>query len=147
MVTRKKIYRKDDASEMLKNIQETYGRIPLVSQVLSRRPDIFVPYTELASSVMYSPAHLDPKTMEIAAVCASSALASEHCLNVHIEQASQFGATKEEIFESLMLGSFLAMTKSQSIAIRKFIEFEPKMDENERSNSRKSTKKASRKKR
>jgi len=128
----KKREQRSEVDKILDRIQELYGRIPLVSQVLSRRPDMFIPYFELSKSTIYSTKHLDPKTMELAAVCASSAMASEHCLNVHIEQASNYGASKEEIFEALILGSMMAMTKSQSVASRKFLELQAIMDENDR---------------
>jgi AhpD family alkylhydroperoxidase len=68
---------------------------------------------------MLCPDHLDRKTAELAAVAAGSAVASEHCLNVHIEAAFNAGASMDEILESIMMGAFMSLTKSQSIALRK----------------------------
>jgi alkylhydroperoxidase/carboxymuconolactone decarboxylase family protein YurZ len=49
-------------------------------------------------------------------------LGSEHCLGVHIPQALKEGASKEAVMEAIMVGSFMAMTKGQSIGLRKLAE-------------------------
>jgi AhpD family alkylhydroperoxidase len=112
----------DEKSEVARRLQETkeyFGTVPFVPQFLSTRPDIFIPYHDFSRKVMIRPDHLDRKTSELAAVAAGSAVASEHCLNVHIEAAFNAGASKDEILESIMMGAFMSLTKSQSIALRK----------------------------
>src|SRR5665647_401124 len=82
--------RTGDESEVARRLKETedfFGMVPFVPRFLSARPDIFIPYHDFSKKVMISPAHLDHKTAELAAVAAGSAVASEHCLNVHIEAA------------------------------------------------------------
>ncbi|NYT11832.1 MAG: carboxymuconolactone decarboxylase family protein [Methanomassiliicoccales archaeon] len=106
--------------ERLEKIRKVYGFTPLVSEVLSERGDIFIPFTDLTASVFFRPKHLDQKTVELAAISSAAALASEHCLGVHIEQAKSLGVTEEEIFEAMMVGSMMSMNRSQSIAFRKF---------------------------
>jgi 4-carboxymuconolactone decarboxylase len=121
----KKGGRIDDESEVARRLKETkefFGTVPFVPGFLSTRPDIFIPYHDLSKRVMLSPPHLDPKTSELAAVAAGSAVASEHCLNVHIEAAFNAGATKDEILESIMMGAFMSLTKSQAVALRKLDE-------------------------
>jgi AhpD family alkylhydroperoxidase len=98
---------------------------------MSRRPDIFLPYSDLSKALLLNPKHLDQKTTELAAVSAASALSSEHCIGVHIQEAAKFGASKEEIFEAIMLGTMMAMVQGQSQALRKFKEFEPLIDKAE----------------
>ena len=105
--------------ERLEKIRKVYGFVPLVSEILSERGDIFIPFTDLTAGVFYRPKHLDQKTVELAAISSGAALASEHCLGVHIEQAKDLGATEGEIFEAMMVGSMMAMNRSQSIAFRK----------------------------
>jgi AhpD family alkylhydroperoxidase len=115
----------DERAEVARRLEETkelFGTVPFVPQFLSTRPDIFIPYHDLSHKVMLCPDHLDHKTAELAAVAAGSAIASEHCLNVHIEAAFNAGASKDEILESIMMGAFMALTKSQSIALRKLDE-------------------------
>ena len=117
--------RTDDESEVARRLQETedfFGMVPFVPRFLSARPDIFIPYHDLSKKVMLKPSHLDHKTAELAAVAAGSAIASEHCLNVHIEAAFNGGASKDEILEAIMMGAFMSLTKSQSIALRKLEE-------------------------
>jgi len=87
-------------------------------------PTLFIPYTDLSRRLIIEPQHLSMKEMELAAVSAGAALGSEHCLNVHIPQAKKFGASREEIIETVMIGCFMAMTKGQSIAFRKLDELE-----------------------
>ncbi len=112
----------DVESEVAKRLEETeefFGTVPFVPKFLSARPDIFIPYHDLSKRVMFNPAHLERKTSELAAVAAGTAIASEHCLNVHIEAAFNVGASKDEILEAIMIGAFMSLTKSQSIGLRK----------------------------
>lgn len=118
----KKANDESEVARRLKETKETFGFVPFVPQFLSARPDIFIPYHDLSQKVMLRPDHLDRKTSELAAVAAGSAIASEHCLNVHIEAAFNAGASKDEILESIMMGAFMSLTKSQSIALRKLEE-------------------------
>lgn len=101
---------------------EVFGEVPLVSRTLADCPDIFIPFTDLSKRLLLEPEHLSSKEMEIAAVAAGVALGSEHCLNVHIPQALRSGATREELVEVIMVASFMAMTKGQSVAFRKLAE-------------------------
>ena len=118
----KKADEESDVARRLKETKEMFGFVPFVPQFLSTRPDIFIPYHDLSRKVMLRPDHMDRKTSELAAVAAGSAIASEHCLNVHIEAAFDAGASKDEILESIMMGAFMSLTKSQSIALRKLEE-------------------------
>jgi len=106
----------------LKRQEAFYGSPTFVAKFLSEQEDLFIPFTDLSSRLLMEPRHLSLKEMELAAVAASAALGSEHCLNVHIPQARKVGATKEEITEAIMVGSFMAMTKGQSVALRKLAE-------------------------
>lgn len=111
------------ADKILEEIKEGYGFIPLVNQVLSRRPDVFIPAVNLSKAVLNSRIQkLETKTAYLCAISAASALSGEHCIGVQIKHAIDAGATKDEIFESIIIGSYMAMTKSQSYAFRKYEE-------------------------
>jgi pyruvate dehydrogenase E2 component (dihydrolipoamide acetyltransferase) len=112
-------------TETLRRIKEAYGQVPLVSRVMSRRGDMFLAYSELNKSVFYAERALDRKTAELAGIAAGAALGAEFCLEVHIRQAIKAGASEDEVFEALMIGSMVAMTKSQAVAMRKFEAFYP----------------------
>jgi AhpD family alkylhydroperoxidase len=103
----------------LKRLADFYGQVPFVSTSLSQHPDLFLPFSDLSQRLLLEPKHLSLKEMELAAVAAGTALGSEHCLNVHIPQAIKVGASKDEVREAIMVGSFMAMTKGQSVALRK----------------------------
>ena len=112
--------------------QELYVKaktlIPGGTQLLSKRPEMFLGYSEFSRSILFEPKHLDLRTMELAAVAAGSALGAEHCLDIHLKQAAKHGASEEEIFEAIMVGAFMAMTNSQASALRRFKEFQDRQD-------------------
>jgi AhpD family alkylhydroperoxidase len=112
-------------AETLTRIKETYGQVPLVSRVMARRGDVFLAYSDFNKGVFYAGKALDRKTAEIAGIAAGAALGAEFCLEVHIRQAIKAGASEEEIFEALMIGGMVALTKSQAVAMRKFEAFFP----------------------
>ena len=105
--------------ERLAEIEELFGRMPFVPQFLSRRPDIFLPYSDFSDVALFNPSHLDRKTTELAALAAGAALASEHCLNIHIDAALDAGSTEDEVLEAMMLGAFMSLTRSQAVSLRK----------------------------
>ena len=110
------------ADKILRSIEEQYGSIPVVNQVLSERPDLFIPAANLGKSIMEGRGELDRKTRYLAAVSAASALGGQHCVRVQAQHAIQAGATKNEVLESMLIGSYMAMTRSQSYAFREYAE-------------------------
>jgi 4-carboxymuconolactone decarboxylase len=108
---------------VLERIEKVYGHVPLVSETLSHRPEMFLPYSELSGAVLYKPKYLDQKSMELAAIAAGSALGAEHCLLVHFHQAAKYGASEDEMFDAIMVGAMMAMTASQAVAYRTLAEF------------------------
>jgi len=108
--------------KILKAIEEEYGFIPVVNQVLSERPDLFIPAANLGRSILEGKGDLDRKTRYLAAVSAAAATGGQHCVRVQMEHAIQAGATKDEILECMMIGSYMAMTRAQSYALREYSE-------------------------
>jgi 4-carboxymuconolactone decarboxylase len=116
-------YSDEHVQRVLDRIRKVYGQVPLVSEILSERPDMFIPYSELSSAILFKPKFMDQKSMELAAIAAGSALGAEHCLMVHFKQAAKFGASEDEMFDAVMVGAMMAMTASQAVAYRKLNEF------------------------
>ena len=112
--------KEQEVQSRLDELEGLYGRVPFVAQVLSMRPDIFLPYSDYSDVALNRPKHLDRKTVELAAVAAGSALASQHCLSIHLDAAMKAGANNDEILEAVLIGSFMSLTKSQSVALRMF---------------------------
>lgn len=110
---------KKTVEKILKGIEELYGSVPVVSQVLSERPDLFIPYSGIGRAAMEN-GSLEPKMRYLMAVAAATALGSEHCIEVQMDHAIQAGATKDEILETMFIASYMAMTRSQSYAFRKY---------------------------
>lgn len=121
-----------EVQRRLAELEHLYGRVPLVAQVLSQRPDIFLAYSDYSDATLNRPLHLDRKTAELVAVSAGSALASQHCLSVHLEAAVKAGANDDEILEAVLIGSFMAMTRSQSVALRMFQELHGSLEDEEK---------------
>jgi len=116
-------YSDEHVQRVLDRVRKVYGQVPLVSDVLSKRPDMFIPYSDLSSAVLFKPKFMDQKSMELAAIAAGSALGAEHCLMVHFKQAAKYGASEDEMFDAVMVGAMMAMTASQAVAYRKLDEF------------------------
>jgi len=111
--------------DMLKSIEKEYGFIPLVNQVLSERPDLFVPAVNVNRSVFYGKCKIDRKTRRLLALAAAAATGAEHCMAVQMQLAVKAGATKEEILETMQIAAVMSMTHIQSYAFRKYREMFP----------------------
>jgi alkylhydroperoxidase/carboxymuconolactone decarboxylase family protein YurZ len=107
--------------KILKATQESYGFIPVSNKVLSERPDMYVPAAGFSQAVLDRRDGAIPrKDRFLCAISAAAAVGGEHCLKVQIEHAKEAGATKDEILESIMIGSYMSMTRSQSYALRAY---------------------------
>jgi alkylhydroperoxidase/carboxymuconolactone decarboxylase family protein YurZ len=107
---------------MLGKIEKRYGSVPLVNRILSERADLFVPSVKFSTAVIEGKSEFDRKTRYLFAVAAATALGSEHCIGVQLDHAVQAGATRDEVIEVMSIASLMAMTRSQSVAFRKFEE-------------------------
>ena len=105
--------------KMLESIRKEYGFVPVVNQVMSERPDVFVPMANVGKAVLEKGV-LEKKQKYLCALSAATVLAGEYCIDVQMRQAMAAGATRDEIFEAIMVGSYMAMTRSESYAFRKF---------------------------
>ncbi len=109
------------ADKILKSIEEAYGFVPLVNQVLSERPDLFIPSSGIGRAALEGKDKvLDSKMSYLCAVSAATAIGAEHCARVQTTHAKAAGATREEVLEAMFIGSYMSMTKSQSYALRVF---------------------------
>ena len=106
--------------KILKATREAYGFVPVVNQILSERPDLFVPSAALSRAVLDGDGELDAKTRHLCAVAAATAAGGEYCVEVQMKHAVDAGATKDEVLESIMIGSMMAYTRAQSYALRKY---------------------------
>ncbi|MGI6471507.1 MAG: carboxymuconolactone decarboxylase family protein [Candidatus Methanomethylophilaceae archaeon] len=106
--------------KILAAIKKEYGFIPLINQVLAERPDLFVPAANLGRAAVEGRGVMEKKTRYLCALAAASAEGAEHCIRVQVEHAMREGATKDEILEAMVIGSYMSMTKAQSYAFREY---------------------------
>ena len=107
------------AEKILKRIEEKYGNVPLVNKVLAQDPDLFIPAANMAKAALESEdKKLDAKTSYLCAVAAATGLGAQHCILVQGNHAKDAGVTKDEMREAMFIGSYMAMTRSQSYAFR-----------------------------
>ena len=117
------------ADAILKATKEAYGFVPVVNQVLSERPDLFVPMAGVARAVLEGDGDLERKQRSLCAVSAATAIGGEYCVKVQAQHAIDAGATRDEILEAMTIGSYMAMTRAQSYAFRKYAElFDVELD-------------------
>ena len=107
-------------AKIIEATRKQYGFVPVVNQVLSERPDIFIPGAEFSRAVLEGDGVLDRKQRFLCAIAAATAAGGEYCVDVQIKHAKDAGATKDEILESIVIGSMMAMTRAQSYALRKY---------------------------
>jgi AhpD family alkylhydroperoxidase len=106
--------------KILAAIKKEYGSIPLINQVLAERPDLFLPVANLGRAAIEGRGVMEKKTRYLCALSAASAEGAEYCIKVHAEHAIQEGATRDEILEAMVIGSYMALTRSQSYAFREY---------------------------
>lgn len=108
------------ADKILNAIEKQYGFIPVINQVLSERPDMLIPMANVGKAVLEGKGEMDRKTRYLAAVSAATALGGQYCIKVQMHHAEQAGASRDEILESMLIGSYMAMTRAQSYALREY---------------------------
>ena len=120
---------RNKADAILKATKEAYGFVPVVNQVLSERPDLFVPMAGVARAVLEGDGDLERKQRYLCAVSAATAIGGEYCVKVQAQHAIAAGATRDEVLEAMTIGSYMAMTRAQSYAFRKYAElFDVELD-------------------
>jgi len=72
-----------------------------------RAPEMAAKWRSFYNSV-YETGRLDRKTKELIATAAATLNRCVHCTRVHIERAKEYGASKEEIAEAIMVAALIA---------------------------------------
>ena len=108
------------ANTLLSYLTERDGGIGLMLRMLSRRPEVFVPHVLQTQHLYETPKAIDPKTAELAAVAASAALMCDYCLDAHMRAAESKGATRDEIFDVLLVAGAIAESSTLAVAFRRF---------------------------
>lgn len=107
----------DDAVEML-------GTMPFILPILRERPAYFALST--ISDVMAGrPESLDAKTAELIAVAAAAGAGADACLKLHVKTALKEGASRDEIYDTILIASLIGKTRVMAPALRIFADAVP----------------------
>ena len=101
------------------------GTMPFILPILRERPAHFVLST-IADFLVGRPEHLDPKTAELIAVAAAAGAGADACLKLHMKAAQKEGASREEIYDTLLIACLIGKTKVMATSLRIFTEAVPK---------------------
>ena len=96
-------------------LERRYVEVPFLLRMMERAPGRFIPAALRAVS---SESVLDRRTAELVAVAAAAAQMCEHCLRVHIEEALAHGATRDEVFETLLIAGRIAESSTNAVSLR-----------------------------
>jgi AhpD family alkylhydroperoxidase len=96
------------AGELLKEVEKAYGEVPYILNFMKQSPELLVAKILYDNEIIREFKRLDAKTIELISIGVSAALRCEHCLKLHIRVAQRLGATKEEIFDAILIAGSLA---------------------------------------
>ncbi len=96
------------AEELLKEVEKAYGEVPYILNFMKQSPELLVAKILYDNEIIREFKRLDAKTVELISIGVSAALRCEHCLKLHIRVAQRLGATKEEIFDAILIAGSLA---------------------------------------
>lgn len=116
---------KIDVDKILEKVNDYFGFVPKIFQVLSENPVALKVFFDKAEILMTDEA-LPPLTKEFVSIGAAAALGSSHCLNTHLEVARELGATDKQLLLTIIIGASIAETTALSKSLRVYDEFKEK---------------------
>jgi AhpD family alkylhydroperoxidase len=112
------------SDNILEDTQKMLGSMPFILPVLRERPEYFA-LSSLADEMICRPAHLSPKIVELVSLAAAASAGAEYCINVHIRAAVKEGATRDEIYDTIMIAALIGKTRVLGPALREFCDVFP----------------------
>ena len=112
------------AEEWLREIEEEYGRVPLIFKRMGERPEVLISHLLYKGTVAQT-SPLDPKYVELISLAVGAALKCPHCTGYHMQAALKMGATREEILEVILLAGMIA---NSSVLANSYRIFDEKME-------------------
>ena len=88
---------------------------PAIRNLHQAAPQVMKAFREMSGHAC-SEGALDPKTKELLAVAISVAMRCDPCITYHVDGARRFGATREEIAETLGLAVYMGAGPSAMYA-------------------------------
>jgi len=112
------------AEEWLRDIEEEYGRVPLIFKRMGERPEVLISHLLYKGTVAQT-SPLDPKYVELISLAVGAALKCPHCTGYHMQAALKMGASREEILEVILLAG---MISNSSVLANSYRIFDEKME-------------------
>jgi len=112
------------AEEWLQDIEEEYGRVPLIFKRMGERPEVLISHLLYKGTVAQT-SPLDPKYVELISLAVGAALKCPHCTGYHMQAALKMGASREEILEVILLAG---MISNSSVLANSYRIFDEKME-------------------
>jgi AhpD family alkylhydroperoxidase len=114
--------------DILADTQKMLGSMPFILPVLRERREYFA-LSSVADEMVCRPASLSPKTAELVALAAAAGTGAEYCMQVHIRAAAKEGASRDEIYDTLMIAALVGKTRVLAPALREFCNAFPNKNE------------------
>ncbi|MDN7011481.1 carboxymuconolactone decarboxylase family protein [Methanoculleus sp. FWC-SCC3] len=95
------------AEDLLREIENEYGRVPLIFERMAERPEILISHLLYKGAVVET-SQLEPKMIELISLAVGAALKCSHCVEYHMQSAMAKGATRAEILEVILIAGMLA---------------------------------------
>lgn len=111
----------ETAVQWMENIDEEYGRAPLIFKKMAERPEVLISHLLYKNAVTKTSA-LDRKTIELISMAVGAALRCPHCTSYHMQAAAKKGASREEILEVILLAGMISNSSVLANAYRIFDE-------------------------
>ena len=78
------------AEEWMQDIEQEYGKVPLVFKRMGERPEVLISHLLYKGTVAQT-SPLDPKYVELISMAVGAALKCPHCTGYHMQAASEDG--------------------------------------------------------
>jgi AhpD family alkylhydroperoxidase len=111
----------DLGDDVIEDVQEMLGVVPFIFTILRDRPEAFA-LSAIADYRISRPDSLDARTAELVAVAAAAGAGAESCLRVHMGAALKEGASRDEIFDALLIAAMIGKTRVLASSLRQFRE-------------------------
>ena len=113
------------SDDILDDTKDMLGCMPFILPVLRERPEYFA-LSSLADEMVCRPKHLSPKTAELVALAAALSAGAEFCVQVHIRAAAKEGASRDEIYDTIMIAALIGKTRILAPALRELCDAYPR---------------------
>ncbi|HUT39274.1 MAG TPA: carboxymuconolactone decarboxylase family protein [Methanoregula sp.] len=113
------------ADEWMREIEEEYGRVPLIFKRMGERPEVLISHLLYKGTVAQT-SPLDPKYVELISLAVGAALKCPHCTGYHMQAALKMGASREEILEVILLAG---MISNSSVLANSYRIFDEKLEQ------------------